>query len=225
MRHVATQSLLRASTLWWGMLLCMSISLASGFLIDHKLLSSIENRHGLKARMRVESWDSLMKMNKSISVMEKLQRVNRFFNNMTFVDDAIHWKKRDYWATPIEFLATNGGDCEDFSLAKYFTLKEVGIPASKLKLTYVKALKINQAHMVVTYFETPSSEPLVLDNLVKEIRPSSSRTDLLPVYSFNGDGLWLAKQRGEGKFVGKSDRISLWKDLKKRMRTIYKESN
>ena len=84
--------------------------------------------------------------------LEKLEKVNRFFNQVNFVSDAIHWQKKDYWATPIEFLASDGGDCEDFALAKYFTLKMLGVPEKKLNLTYVKAWKLNQSHMVLTYY-------------------------------------------------------------------------
>ena len=40
----------------------------------------------------------------------------------------------------------------------------------------------------------------------------------MPVYSFNGDGLWLAKERGQGKRVGQSSRISLWRDLASRIK-------
>ncbi|HET19999.1 MAG TPA: sulfate adenylyltransferase, partial [Chromatiales bacterium] len=69
------------------------------------------------------------------------------------------------------------------------------------------ALQLNAAHMVLTYYPEPSAEPLVLDNLVPDIRLASRRQDLVPVYSFNGDGLWLAKERGLGRFVGKADRL------------------
>ena len=61
---------------------------------------------------------------------------------MRFIDDIIHWNKVDYWATPIEFLASHGGDCEDFAIAKYFTLIQLGIPEEQLTLTYVKALRL-----------------------------------------------------------------------------------
>lgn len=84
-------------------------------------------------------------------------------------------------------------------------------------MTYVKAWRINQAHMVVAYYPTPEAEPLVLDNLVKSIQPASKRKDLLPVYSFNGSGLWLAKQRGRGQMVGGSERLGVWQDLLARM--------
>lgn len=136
---------------------------------------------------------------------------------MQFIDDIIHWKKNDYWATPVEFLSTGGGDCEDFSLAKYFTLKALGVEEKKLNMTYVKALQLNQAHMVVTYYATPGGVPLVLDNLIPTVKLATARKDLLPVYSFNGLGLWLAKSRGKGQKVGSSDRLKRWTNLLNRM--------
>jgi predicted transglutaminase-like cysteine proteinase len=118
-------------------------------------------------------------------------------------------------------LASNGGDCEDFSIAKYFSLVALGVSIDKLRITYVKARDYNpvsQAHMVLTYYATPGVMPLVLDNLIPEIKPASQRPDLTPVYSFNGDGLWLAKARGDGKAVkGGSGNISLWRGLIARM--------
>jgi predicted transglutaminase-like cysteine proteinase len=193
------------------------VTAAGNFSLDPVILDETEKKFGLEARMRLLSWQQLIRQEASRSELEKLEKVNTFFNKLNFIDDSIHWRKRDYWATPVEFLATNGGDCEDFSLAKYFTLKILGIAESKITLTYVKAWKLNQAHMVLTYYGTPEAEPLVLDNLINDIQPASQRTDLYPVYSFNGSGLWLAKARERGKLVGPSDRLGLWNDLLKRM--------
>jgi len=144
--------------------------------------------------------------------------VNNFFNQLRFTSDIKLWGKNDYWATPIEAMGKGAGDCEDYSIAKYFTLRELGVPDSKMRIMYVKALKLNQAHMVLTYYSKPGAVPLVLDNLNKRILPASRRTDLAPVYSFNGDGLWLAKSRDRGLRVGTSKRINLWQDLKARMK-------
>ncbi len=196
------------------------VVIAETSLLDKETLSYVEKEYGSVARKRVETWDSLMRIDRATPEKEKLERVNDFFNQIRFISDIIHWKKKDYWATPIEFIATNGGDCEDFTIAKYFTLRELGVADKKLRLTYVKAIRLNQAHMVLSYFETPSSEPLLLDNLDKEIRFASKRRDLVPVYSFNGNGLWLAKEREQGRLIGKSSRIGLWTDVIKRMQGL-----
>lgn len=187
------------------------------FSLDEKILAQAEKEYGAGARKRLEAWVRLIREDRSKTDLEKLEKVNSFFNQLQFVDDILHWKKNDYWATPIEMLASAGGDCEDFSIGKYFTLKVMGVPENKLNMTYVKALRLNQAHMVITYYEKPGAEPLVLDNLNSEIKPASQRKDLLPVYSFNGTNLWIAKQRGKGKMVGSSERLGQWKNLLERM--------
>jgi len=190
---------------------------SSGFSLDETVLAAAEEKYGTFARLRLNEWVELIRNDKSMTDMKKLIKVNDFFNSLEFVEDSLHWEQSDYWATPIEFLASNGGDCEDFSLAKYFTLKAMGVNERRLNLTYVKALGLDQAHMVLTYFKVPGEEPLVLDNLVGEIKLASERTDLLPVYSFNGTGLWIAKMRGRGDLVGKSDQLSRWKELLSRI--------
>jgi len=187
------------------------------FTLSPEVLSTVEKQYGELAKKRLLTWQELIRDDDSLTDLVKMEKVNDFFNQLKFVSDILHWKKEDYWATPVEFLATGGGDCEDFSLAKYFTLKAIGVSEKKLNMTYVKALELNQAHMVVTYHVTPDAEPLVLDNLVLEIKPASQRKDLLPVYSFNGYGLWLAKARGRGERVSGSDKLKRWQDLLKRM--------
>jgi len=200
-------------------LLVSALVLAEGIAVSEATLAEVELTYGHRARAKIERWRVLMK-DQTGSDQAKLRRVNDFFNDQLFIDDILHWGKKDYWATPLEFLATGAGDCEDFALAKYFTLNQMGVPESKLRLTYVKAVQLNQAHMVLTYFATASADPLVLDNLDAEIRPATKRKDLVPVYSFNGDGLWLAKQRGSGKRVGGASRLSLWTELNQRMRKM-----
>jgi len=208
--------LLRTPLLWLLPLLMIAavspVLTDESFLISERVLQRMEARFGHEARERLLDWQRLIRGTEGDD-WAKLERVNRFFNANTFVDDSLHWQQTDYWATPIEFLASKGGDCEDFAIAKFFTLLKLGIDENRLALTYVKALRLNQAHMVLTYYPAPGAEPLVLDNLVDSIRPSSQRADLLPVYSLNGSGLWLAKQRGKGKLIGGSDRLKRWRTL------------
>lgn len=189
--------------------------------ISEEMLTRIESQYNKHARKRVESWRALVDdpANHDLPIEDKLELVNKFFNsNVLFLNDIDLWQKKDYWATPLEMLSIGAGDCEDYSIAKYFTLKELGVPEDKLRITYVKATQLDQAHMVLTYFETKRSTPLVLDNLIIDIKPASQRKDLVPVYSFNGTGLWLAKSRGEGQRVGEASKLSLWTDLEQRMR-------
>ncbi|MGR8941623.1 MAG: transglutaminase-like cysteine peptidase [Gammaproteobacteria bacterium] len=190
----------------------------SWIVISSEVLFKVRNKHGEQAEQRLIQWQKLLTSAKNLPEADKLKQVNDFFNRQAlFVDDIIHWKMEDYWATPLEFLATGAGDCEDFAIAKYFTLLELGVDEGKMRITYVKALRLNQAHMVLTFFRTPKSVPEVLDNLIPEIKPATQRSDLLPVYSFNGSGLWVAKARNAGKRVGNANRLSLWNDLRHRL--------
>lgn len=195
-------------------LLVSTLCTAGEFTLTQQAIARVGQEHGEYARQRIVYWQELIRSSAGLSDMQKLRRVNDFFNALDFVNDIDHWGKKDYWATPMETLISNGGDCEDFSIAKYFTLLEMGIPAEKMRLTYVKALRLNQAHMVLTYFPSADEDPLVLDNLDKVISPAAMRDDLQPVYSFNGDGLWLAKKRlADSKQVGKADRLAPWREV------------
>jgi predicted transglutaminase-like cysteine proteinase len=201
--------------LFW---LSVTLVLAEGVVLGPDVIRAVQKKYGAPAAQRVQQWQRLMSENRGRSEQEKLSMVNSFFNRLKFSSDIDLWGKVDYWATPIEAMGKGAADCEDYSIAKYFTLKELGVPDSKMRIMYVKALKLDQAHMVLTYYPSPGAVPLVLDNLDKRILPASQRGDLAPVYSFNGDGLWLAKSRGTGQRVGTSKRINLWQDLKARMK-------
>jgi predicted transglutaminase-like cysteine proteinase len=212
-----------ATLLLSSLLVAQLVTARGDFVLEASVLDAAEKKYGGGARKRLLAWQQFVHDDTSNTDLEKLEKVNRFFNTNNFVSDAIHWLKKDYWATPIEFLASDGGDCEDFALAKYFTLRLLGVSEGKINMTYVKAWKLNQAHMVLTYYATPGAEPLVLDNLVNTIEPASKRPDLIPVYSFNGSGLWLSKERGRGNLVGKSDRLKLWNNLLERMPDSLKQ--
>ncbi|MDX1300618.1 MAG: transglutaminase-like cysteine peptidase, partial [Pseudomonas sp.] len=143
---------------------------------------------------RLVSWHSLINNSADDDERAQLERVNQFINRaVSFVSDQQAWGEDDYWATPAQTLSRGQGDCEDFAIAKYFSLVRMGVPSEKLRLTFVKALTQNQAHMVLAYYPSPSEQPLILDNLDPRIRLASERSDLLPVYSFNSHGVFLAK--------------------------------
>ena len=168
-------------------------------------------------RQRIDAWQQLLSTQRQIGELEQLKVVNLFFNRqMKYAEDIDLWHDVDYWATPIQSLLKGAGDCEDYAIAKYFSLRHLGIAADKLRITYVKALRQNRAHMVLTYYATPEAMPLVLDSLMDPILPASQRSDLLPVYAFNGEGLWLTGAAGNKK-VGDTKRLSRWQDVLKKM--------
>ncbi|MBW0146130.1 transglutaminase-like cysteine peptidase [Marinobacter arenosus] len=185
--------------------------------LSSRLMTYVQEEFGSEAHERLENWQRLHTLAANAPVDRQLQLVNRFFNRVRFVSDIEHWGEEDYWATPVEFLTTNAGDCEDFSIAKYLTLKSMGVPDDQMRVVYVKALDLNQAHMVLAWYPEPDADPLILDNLINEIKPASQRTDLEPVYSFNGEGLWLNNTGGERKRIGEAQKLSRWQELNDRL--------
>ena len=206
----------RRLILWIGGALLAGVSLANwDFAL---IIRNAEHRYGNlgPARDRLLEWEALIKSSAALAEPDKLNEVNRFFNRtIRFVDDIQLWRENDYWATPVEMLVKGAGDCEDYSIAKYFTLRRLGVPADKLRITYVKALNYNQAHMVLTYYASPSAEPLVLDNLINDIRPAGRRPDLFPVFSFSDAGLWVAGASQSS--ADPTTRLSRWRDVLDRM--------
>jgi predicted transglutaminase-like cysteine proteinase len=212
------KSILLVLTIFTGLLIAAPVITETIFRFDKEFLKKAEEKCGKEAPARFTAWEELIHNDKSPSDREKLSKVNHFYNSrIRFVSDIELWGVQDYWATPIEFLCKNAGDCEDFAIAKFFTLKAMGVAEEKLNIAYVKAIQYNIAHMVLTYYSEPGAEPLVLDNLVDSIDPASKRTDLMPVFSFNGSGLWTAKERGKGKLAGSSDRLKPWQGLLQKM--------
>ena len=111
----------------------------------------------------------------------KLNAVNDYFNEYNFDSDLKIYNKNDYWATRKEFMFKGSGDCEDFVIAKYFTLLETGIDESKLSLLH--NIRKNEYHLVLAYQEDQFSDVLILDNIERKILPLTNRNDILVLYT------------------------------------------
>ena len=203
-----------------ALVLGLGLPAAAG-LVDFSagLLAYAAKRFGHEAPPRLLTWQKLVRDTRGAQSsnaaapeadLPALRRANDFFNQVPYASDMANWHVEDYWATPVETLGSFGADCEDYAVAKYLTLKELGVPVARLRITYVRALKLDESHMVLAYYARPDAEPLILDNLVPEIRPASQRPDLEPVYSFNDDDLWLPT--GASKKGGASQ-VRLWREL------------
>lgn len=173
----------------------------------------------------LNDWQRMLQQSKELPVADKLKKVNDFLNQrIEFVDDQTIWGQADYWATPLETLARGKGDCEDYVIAKYFSLLQLQVPNERLRLIYVKAKvgssnnPILQAHMVLAYYASPDAEPQILDNLISEIRPASRRSDLQPVFSFNNQGVFVGVDANATLGPGGVGRLSRWQDLLQRAR-------
>lgn len=182
------------------------------------LVLKVEQTYGKKGAERTLEWFDFIKETEASSEWQQINKVNHFFNKkIDYQLDEELWGKKDYWASPIETLGRGKGDCEDYAIAKYFSLIALGIPEEKIRLMYVRQLTINQPHMVLIYFEEPSSIPFVLDNFNNKLLPATKRRDLKPIYSFNGQGLWLAKAKGLGKKIKNTSGVSAWDNMLERI--------
>lgn len=156
-------------------------------------------------------------------IKRQLELINDFFNqHVRYRTDAALWGQEDYWAAPMQTMRRGAGDCDDYVIAKYASLVELGVPIDRLRLIYVRARLgapgsgLSRAHMVLGYYATPTSVPLILDSLLPHIMPANQRNDLKPIFSFNSDGLWAGSSRqSRGDPVA---RLSPWRAVLQRMK-------
>ncbi|ASM50800.1 hypothetical protein PESP_a2913 [Pseudoalteromonas espejiana DSM 9414] len=162
------------------------------------------------------NWQAMLVQTQSKSEQQQILIVNDFFaRNLRYQTDIQLWKQNDYWATPLETLGRGLGDCEDYAIAKYISLRALGVSDDKLRLIYVKAklagTNKTQAHMVLGYFATPNAQPLILDSLITKVLPAAKRVDLSPVFSFNSQGLWA--NNSTKSVASPTARLSRWRKI------------
>lgn len=188
--------------------------------VTEAMVAEIRERYGDAAANRADRWRQLVLAADQYTEREKLEVVNDFFNGAAFVDDFEAWGREDYWATPLEFIVRDAGDCEDFALAKYFTLLNMAVDPERMRLTYCTATTLDQAHMVLSYYPEDSPEPLILDNIDGRIRPAGERLDLVPVYSFNAEHLWLNRDRNHEVRAGSPGNMAPWQHWRGRVESL-----
>lgn len=173
----------------------LAILLDAAPFASDELISKVEAKYGLFAKNRFINMNRTLADLQKRSTRERLEGVNDLFNDVRYGTDMSVYGKSDYWATPWEFLGRDKGDCEDYVIAKYLALRHLGIKAKSLYFSYVRSLRFKAPHMVLSYFETPDSIPLILDNTNRKIFPATKRTDLIPVYNINGEMLEESMQK------------------------------
>lgn len=176
-------------------------------LVSKPILLEMKKKYGLFAARRLLALQSLMQSLQNAPLSKKLKEVNDFWNQVRYTSDMKVWHKKDYWATPWEFLGKDRGDCEDYVIAKYLTLKELGIDSKKMYFIYAVVKGRRVPHMVLGYYEKQGSVPLILDSLNYKIFPADKRKDLFPVYIFNGDTLHRFHQ-SDKKIAPKKNRLA-----------------
>ena len=209
--------LLFGVALYWGNVLL-------GLAWDADRITAAAARQGEQAAQGVRVLRQVIATAAGQPEVSQLSAINEFYNRrLVFREDIDNWGQVDYWASPLESLQRGMADCEDYAIAKYFTLTAMGVPHQRLRLVYVRATLggpggPTQAHMVLAYYASPEAEPMVLDNLITEVRPAGRRPDLSPVFSFNAEGIW----EGVGPVIvgggSAADRLSRWRDVLARAR-------
>lgn len=165
----------------------------SATFFDDSMLNALYATYGEAAYRRGLRLNRLLEGLRTSDVHTQLVKVNQFFNRFTYRSDMALWKSRDHWATPLQFLGKHGGDCEDFVISKYFALRALGVTDEHLSMTYVKVVNGDTPHMVLSYYDSPDSVPLILDTHELAVRPATEHRNLVPVYGFNESSLFLSK--------------------------------
>jgi predicted transglutaminase-like cysteine proteinase len=124
---------------------------------------------------------------KNMPLSAKVAAVNEHVNKTRYIEDKNNFGKSDYWATPAEFFA-RGGDCEDFAIAKYAMLKELGVLESQMRLAIVQDKIKNIPHAVLIVYT--DNGPMLLDNQIKKTSQVASVDRYKPIYSINANGWW-----------------------------------
>jgi len=182
--------------------------------VDEETILRITKKYNIFAKRRFLYQQNIFDKLLEADEQKKLKEVNDFYNQVKYAKDLIVYNKKDYWATPYEFLGHDKGDCEDYVIAKYFALKYLGVNPKKLFFTYVKSRRFKAPHMVLTYFKTPKSEPLILDNINLKIFPAHKRKDLIPIYLFNAETLYKSRKKARaGKKLKNTKVHKKWDEL------------
>jgi predicted transglutaminase-like cysteine proteinase len=133
------------------------------------------------------AWRQMIRAQAGRSRLDQLGTVNRFLNDWRYKEDEKNYGRRDYWATPLEFFR-HSGDCEDYAIVKYVTLREIGFPAEQLRLVVVQDVERDLAHAVLAVYE--GDQVYILDNLTKAVVPQERLPQYVPYYSINENTRW-----------------------------------
>lgn len=134
------------------------------------------------------AWTDFLDGLKGRAPQAQLKAVNDWANARPYVEDIANWGVPDYWETPGEFIA-KGGDCEDFAIAKYFSLVRLGFPAQDLRILVVSDTATHGFHAVLA--ARLDGMVWLLDNFTADVVPLESKPQYQPVYSLNAQGWWM----------------------------------
>lgn len=169
-------------------------------------------------KVRYKRFYKFLKEAQEFDTIKKLNRVNSFINKILPQHDSQSQNALDYWSTPKEFLIDGRGDCEEYAMTKYFTLVKLDMEKEKFYLAIVKVKGTPTMHLVLLYFETPKSIPLVLDNLSWKVLDLNKRKDLTVQVVFNEFNSYILKNNYLDKKVNINwGELNKWEDILKRI--------
>ncbi len=138
-------------------------------------------------------WGDLIDRLKGHDLTRQLDAVNSFMNKARYTVDSINWGVRDYWATPGQFMAKYG-DCEDYAIAKFLTLKRLGVDARNMRIVVLQDMNLRIPHAVPAVYT--GSGITILDNQIKRTVQASAIRHYRPVFSINEEAWWLHRPKG-----------------------------
>lgn len=147
-------------------------------------------------RCHMERWLAVLRQLRTRPAAEQLREINRYANDKDYVLDIDNYGVEDYWAIPREFF-TSGGDCEDYAITKYFSLRWLGYPHEALRIVVVQDTNLRAPHAVLAVGQ--GSEILILDNQVRDVLPHGVVVHYAPVYSINQRSWWIHTPRADGE--------------------------
>ncbi len=202
-----------------GLTLLLAVTVYCAVSMD-LMRASYVRLWGNESVSKFDAWQGLVAGLQGSDDSTRIRRINDFFNRKILFADSIDiWRDKDYWPTPAETLGRGMANCTGFALAKYYSLRLAGMDSAKLRLVYVRAQTgpaaavAPVAHMVVAYYAQPDVEPLILDNLIADVRPASRRPDLRPVFSFSESGIYERVVDATSNPVANTSRYSKWESF------------
>ena len=109
-----------------------------------------------------------------------------------YKSDAEAFGRREYWASPSDFMSRSG-DCEDFAIAKYFALRQLGFDKQELRIVVLYDRIRNVGHAVLAVYD--DTDILILDSLSNLITAHTRYRHYVPQYSMNETTRWAHVDR------------------------------
>ncbi len=138
----------------------------------------------------IKDWKEMLSELQDADFDEKLDSVNEWSNEHTYIVDQINWGVTDYWETPYEFMEING-DCEDYAISKYYSLRALGIPASRMRIMIVQDLNLGGIIHAILGVYDDDGKLIILDNQIKQVIPALNIYHYRPIYGLNENNWWM----------------------------------